>query len=65
MVRLVGVIDPQVCPDAGESVSNIVPVKPLRADTVMVTFVFVPTVTLDGEVAAMVKSVTWKVAVAE
>lgn len=47
------------------SVRVTVPVKPLTAATVIVDVADVPTVTAAGEVAATVKSVTVKVAVAE
>ena len=45
------------------SVKDTVPVNPLRAATVIVDVAEVPAVTAAGEVAAMLKSVTVKVAV--
>ena len=47
------------------SVNATVPVNPLIAVTVIVDVADVPTVTAAGEVAAMLKSVTVKVAVVE
>ncbi len=47
------------------SVSDTVPVNPLTAVTAMVEVAEVPAVTGVGEVAAIVKSVTVKVAVVE
>ena len=47
------------------SVSVTVPVNPLTAVAVIVEVAVVPAVTAAGEVAAIVKSVTWKLAVAE
>lgn len=44
---------------------DTVPVKPLTAVMVIVTLVLVPTVTFVGELATIVKPVTWNVAVAE
>jgi hypothetical protein len=64
LVRLPGVIAPQVRPLGTVSVSAIVPVKPLRAVTVMVDVAVAPTFA-EGEVATIVKSVTVNVAVAE
>ena len=64
-VTLVGVIAPQVRFAGTVSVSDTVPVNPLTAATVMVEVADVPTVTAAGEVAAIVKSVTAKVAVVE
>ena len=63
-VTLPGVIAPQVRPDGTVSVKVTVPVNPLTAVTVMVEVRVVPTFP-DGDVAAMLKSVTVKVAVAE
>lgn len=60
---LLGVIA-QVSPVGTVSVNVTVPVKPLIAVTVMVEVVVAPT-TPEGDVAAIVKSVTVKVAVAE
>jgi hypothetical protein len=65
LVMLAGVIAPQVSPDGTVSVRETVPVNPLTADTVIVEVADVPGVTPVGEVAAIVKSVTWKVAVVE
>ena len=64
LVRLLGVIAPQVRPVGTVSVSEMVPVNPLSAVTVMVDVAVAPTFA-EGEVAAIVKSVTVKVAVAE
>ena len=64
-VTLVGVIAPQVRLAGTVSVRLTVPVKPFTAATVIVEVAEVPTVTAAGEVAAMVKSVTVNVAVAE
>jgi hypothetical protein len=61
---LPGVIAPQVRPAGTVSVSVTVPVKPLRAVTVIVEVPVAPTFA-EGDVAAIVKSVTVKVAVAE
>ena len=47
------------------SVRLTVPVKPLRALTVIVDVADVPTVTAAGDVALIAKSVTVKVAVVE
>ena len=65
MVMLVGVIAPQVRLAGTVSVSDTVPVKPLTAVIVIVEVADVPAVTAAGEEAAIVKSVTLKVAVAE
>jgi len=65
LVMLVGVIAPQVRLAGTVSVRLTVPVKPLTAAIVIVEVAEVPTVTAAGEVAAMVKSFTEKVAVAE
>ena len=62
LVRLVGVIAPQVRLAGTVSVRLMVPVNPLTAATVMVEEAAVPTV-VDGEVAVIVKSVTVNVAV--
>jgi hypothetical protein len=63
LVTLVGVIAPQVRFAGTVSVRLTVPVNPLTAVTVIVEVADVPTVTAAGEVAAIVKSVTLKVAV--
>jgi len=47
------------------SVRATVPVNPLMAETVIVEVADIPTLTAAGEVAATLKSVTVKVAVAE
>lgn len=65
LVTLVGVIAPQVKLAGTVSVRLTVPVNPLTAETVIVEVADVPTVTAAGEVAAIVKSVTVKVAVVE
>jgi hypothetical protein len=65
LVTLVGVMAPQVRLAGTVSVSETVPVKPFTAAIVIVEVVEVPTVTAAGDVAAIVKSVTLKVAVAE
>lgn len=65
MVILLGVMAPQVKLVGTVSVNATVPVKPLTAPTVIVEVAEVPTVTAAGDVAAIVKSVTVKVAVAE
>jgi hypothetical protein len=64
-VTLVGVIAPQVRLAGTVSVRDTVPVKPLTAAIVIVEVADVPTVTAAGEAAAIVKSVTVNVAVAE
>jgi hypothetical protein len=64
-VTLVGVIAPQVRFAGTVSVRLTVPVKPLTAAIVIVEVAEVPTVTAAGDVAAIVKSFTEKVAVAE
>ena len=64
-VMFSGVIAPQVRLAGTVSVKVTVPVKPLTADTVIVDVAGTPTVTAAGEVAAIVKSVTVKVAVVE
>src|SRR5438105_498378 len=65
LVTLVGVIAPQVRFAGTVSVRLTVPVNPLTAETVIVEVAEVPVWTAAGEVAAIVKSVTVKVAVAE
>lgn len=65
LVTLVGVIAPQVRLVGTVSVRLTVPVNPFTAVTVIVEVAEVPTVTAAGEVAAIVKSVTVKVAVVE
>ena len=65
LVTLRGLIAPQVRLAGTVSVKLTVPVKPLTALTVIVEVAEVPTVTAVGEVAAIVKSVTLKVAVVE
>jgi hypothetical protein len=64
LVTLLGVIAPQVRPDGTVSVRLTVPVKPLTAATVIVDVSVAPVAPV-GEVAAIVKSVTVKVAVVE
>jgi len=64
LVTLLGVIAPHVSPDGTVSVRVTVPVKPLMAATVMVDVSVAPVAPV-GEVAAIVKSLTVKVAVAE
>jgi hypothetical protein len=64
LVMLLGVIAPQVRPDGTVSVRVTVPVNPLIAVTVIVDVSEDPTVPV-GELAAIVKSVTVKVAVVE
>ncbi len=64
-VTLVGEIALQVRPAGTVSVNETVPAKPLTADTVMVEVAEVFTWTAAGEVAAIVKSWTVKVAVVE
>ena len=65
LVTLDGVIAPQVRFAGTVSARLTVPVKPLTAVTVIVDVALVPARIAAGEVAAIVKSVTWKVAVAE
>jgi hypothetical protein len=65
LVILVGVIAPQVKLAGTVSVRATVPVNPLSAVIVMVEVAEVPAVTAAGEVAAMLKSLTVKVAVVE
>ena len=62
---LVGVIAPHVRFAGTVSVRATVPVKPLTAVTVIVDVAETPVLTAAGDVAAMVKSLTVKVAVAE
>ncbi len=64
-VTLVGVIAPQVRFAGTVSVKETTPVNPLTALTVMVEVAEVPAWTAAGEAAAIVKSLTEKVAVAE
>ena len=64
-VTLVGVIAPQVRFAGTVSVRATVPVKPLTAVIVIVEVAETPALTAAGEVAAIVKSVTVKVAVVE
>jgi len=65
LVTLVGVMAPQVRLAGTVSVRLTVPVKPLRAVTVMVEVAETPALTAAGEVAAMLKSVTVNVALVE
>ncbi len=62
---LFGVIAPQVRFAGTVSVRAMVPVKPFTAVTVIVEVAETPVLTAAGDVAAMVKSLTVKVAVAE
>ncbi len=64
-MTLRGLIAPQVRLAGTVSVRLTVPVKPLRALTVIVDVADVPTVTAAGDVALIAKSVTVKVAVVE
>lgn len=64
LVRLLGVIAPQVRPAGTVSVSVTVPVNPPTAVTVIVDVSEEPAVPV-GEVALIVKSVVLKVAVVE
>jgi hypothetical protein len=64
-VTLVGVIAPHVRLAGTVSVRLTTPVNPLTAATVIVEVAEVPTVTAAGDVAAIVKSLTVKVAVVE
>ena len=64
LVTLPGVIAPHVRFAGTVSVRVTVPVNPFTAATVMVEVALVPAWTAAGEVAATVKSVTVKVAVA-
>ena len=63
-MTLVGEIAPQVRPDGTVSVRLTVPAKPLRAVIVIVEVAEVLIRTAAGDEAAIVKSVTVKVAVA-
>ena len=65
LVMLLGVIAPQIRPDGTVSVRVIVPVNPLTLVRVIVEAAGMPTSTGAGELAAIVKSVTWKVVVVE
>ena len=65
LVKLVGVIAPQVKFAGTVSVKLTVPVNPLIAVTVIVEVAETPALTAAGEVAEMLKSVTVKVAVVE
>ena len=62
---LLGVIAPQVRLAGTVSVRLTVPVKPFTAVIVIVEVADTPALTAAGEVAAIVKSVTVNVAVAE
>jgi len=64
-VTLVGVIAPQVRFAGTVSVNATVPVKPFNAVTVIVEVALAPDWTAAGEVAAIEKSRTMKVAVVE
>ena len=64
-VMLLGVIAPQVRFAGTVSVRLTVPVKPFTAVIVIVEVADTPALTAAGEVAAIVKSVTVNVAVAE
>jgi hypothetical protein len=64
-VTLVGLIAPQVRFAGTVSVRLTVPANPLTAVTVIVEVAETPALTTAGEVAAIVKSVTVKVAVVE
>lgn len=64
-VTLVGVTAPQVKLAGTVSVRLTIPVNPLTAVMVIVEVAEVPTVTAAGDVAAIVKSLTVKVAVVE
>ena len=63
-VTLVGLIAPQVRLAGTVSVRLTTPAKPLTAVTVIVEVAETPTLTAEGEDAAIVKSRTVKVAVA-
>lgn len=65
LVTLVGLMVPHVSPDGTVSVRATEPVNPLTAVTVIVELAEVPTVTADGVLAAIVKSVNENVAVVE
>jgi hypothetical protein len=64
-VTLVGLIAPQVRFAGTVSVRLTVPANPLTAVTVIVEVADTPALTAAGDVAAIVKSVTMKVAVVE
>jgi hypothetical protein len=64
-ITLLGVMEPQTRPEATISVRVTFPAKPFKALTVIVEVAETPTLTWTGEVAMIVKSWTWKVAVAE
>ena len=65
LVTLVGVMAPQVRLAGTVSVRLTVPVNPLSAVTVIVEVADTAALTAAGEVAAMLKSLTVNVAVAE
>ena len=60
-----GVKVKHVRPGGFVSVSVIVPMNPLTALTVIVEVALIPARTPGGDVAVIVKSVTWKAAVVE
>ena len=62
---LLGVIVPQIKPDGMVSVRLIVPVNPLIAVNDIVEAAGIPTRTGAGELAVIVKSVTWNILVVE
>ncbi len=64
-VTLAGVIAPQLRLAGTVSVKETVPVNPFTAVTVIVDVADAPAVTAAGEVAAIVKSWTMNVAIAE
>jgi hypothetical protein len=64
VVTLVGLMAPQVNPEGTVSVNETFPVNPLTSAMVIVDVAEVPTITAAGDVAAIVKSVMVKVAVA-
>jgi hypothetical protein len=64
-VILVGVIGPQFSPEGIVSVRLTIPPKPLSAVTVMVDGTETPTLAAAGDVVAMLKSWTLKMAVAK
>jgi hypothetical protein len=61
---LVGVMVPQVSPDGTLSIRLTSPAKWFRAVTIIVEVAELPALTGAGEVAVIVKSRNWKVAVA-
>lgn len=63
-VMLLGVMVPQVSPDGTVSVRLTTPAKWFAAATVIVEPAELPALTEPGEVAVIVKSRNWKVAVA-